>query len=242
MCATFHIQFVQSATWKLLYTQCRHGKMDRLGVRMLVFLLFIMQSAAHWYRQLQLQGQTYWRQRTANILGSTPYPEATHTLQSLQSHVKFMYAHMPSWQVEEQFHLYLRHSEGRFYIVREYFTAIGRRKLSEFVMRTVTLLTQRQIPELISVMSQRVTATATKGWGYEEVEGESMLKDDCALWHRGYTDCSRPHIPHSLDIPGTLKTKMSHSYNSRVQSDKEVIQHVLMLKCHTAWFTHCPWR
>ena len=68
MCDTFHIQFVRSATWKFLYTQCRHGKMKRLGIRMLVFLLFITWSAAHWYRQLGLQGQTYWRQRTANIL------------------------------------------------------------------------------------------------------------------------------------------------------------------------------
>jgi len=149
MCATFHIQFVRSATWKLLYTQCSHGKMDRLGMRMLVFLLFIMQSAAHWYRQLWLKGQIYWRQRTANVLGSTPYPEATHTLQSLQSHVKFMYVHMPSWQVEEQLHHYLRHSKERLYIVREYFTAMVRCKLSEFVTRIFTLLTQSQIPELI---------------------------------------------------------------------------------------------
>jgi len=60
-----------------------------------------------------------------------------------------MYAHMPSWQVKEQLHLYLRHSKGRFYIIREYFTATSRCKLSEFVTRVVTLLTQRQIPELI---------------------------------------------------------------------------------------------
>jgi len=36
-----------------------------------------------------------------------------------------------------------------FYIVREYFTAMGRFKLSEFVTRIVTLLTQSQISELI---------------------------------------------------------------------------------------------
>jgi len=38
----------------------------------------------------------------------------------------------------------------------------------------------------------------------------------------------------------SLKTKMSHSYNRRVHSDKEVTQYVLVLKCHTTWFTHCP--
>jgi len=79
-----------------------------------------------------------------------------------------MYAHMPS--------------KGRFYVVREYFTAMGRCKLSEFVMRIVTLLTTKSdtwlIMDNISDESESDWATATKGWGYEEVEVESMLKDD----------------------------------------------------------------
>jgi hypothetical protein len=113
------------------------------------------------------------------------------------------------------------------------------------VTRMVMLLTQSQIPELImdniSDESESDWVTATEEWVYEECEVESMLKKDCALWHRCYTECSRAQVPHSIIYPVSLKTKMSHSYNRSIHSDNKVRQHVLVLKCHTTWFTHCPW-
>lgn len=164
-------------------------------MRMLVFLLFIMQSAAHWFRQLGLQGQTHWRQRT-NILHLNWVPP--HTLKQLTPYNH--YNHMWSSCTHICLHGKRRNNltftygilkkdftlgnKGRFYI-REYFAAMGRCKLSEFVTRIVTLLTQSQIPEFImdniSDESESDWVTTTEEWGYEKGEVESMLKKDCAL-------------------------------------------------------------
>ena len=59
----------------------------------------------------------------------------------------------------------------------------------------------------ISDESQNDWASATEEWVYEEVEAESMLKKDCELWHRGYTECSRAQVPHSLDLPSVPEDK-----------------------------------
>jgi hypothetical protein len=59
----------------------------------------------------------------------------------------------------------------------------------------------------ISDESESDWATATEEWGYEEGEVELMLKKDCALWHRGYTEYSRAQVPQSLDLPGVPEDK-----------------------------------
>jgi len=196
--------------------------MERLGMRMLVFLLFIMQSAAHWFRQLGLQGQTHWRQRTTNILHLNWVPP--HTLKQLTPY--HHYNHMWGSCMHICLHGKRRNNltftygilkkdftlgnKGRFYI-RKYFTAMGRCKLSEFVTRIVTLLTQSQISEFImdniSAESESDWVTTTEEWGYEKGEVESVLKKDCALWQRRYKECSRAQVPYSLDLPGVPEDK-----------------------------------
>lgn len=97
--------------------------------------------------------------------------------------------HMPSRQVQEQLHLYLWYSKGRFYIIREYITAVGRCKLSEFVMRKVTLLIQSVgsdhgqqqwwVREWLSDCSRGVRLWRSWSW-------VTVTKELCTLTHRLY--------------------------------------------------------